>query len=241
MNKNDFIHLKWNLVYALGVIVLTWVYTFYLEQKYRTDDNQNKQSKKLPRSEVIQKVVLNQFIQTSIFLIFAENPQQLDKSQVEHTRSFVQEIIHSGLCIIVAMLIIDTWQYWMHRLAHVWKYVYHKIHSVHHAFVIPRPIGGFYNDLLESLIMDGGSFAIAQFCTGMSPLVGAILGLFANLKTIHDHLGVDVLMADDWMQFWSYISSNNYKYHKLHHQLQKGNFQQPFFTFWDDWCDTRLQ
>jgi len=230
--------IRCNLAYAGAVMICTWLYTGYLHWKFSLTLQKNKN---LSKVDVVSKVLLNQIIQTCVFISlgsYLDEQQSIKVLSEEETNRIKNGMVVVGR-VILAMVLIDTWQYWMHRLAHRWKWAFQKIHIVHHYFVIPEPVGGFYNHIVESLIMDGGSFAFAQILSGMSNETAAMLGLFANLKTIHDHLGIDS-PRDDWMTLWSYVSDNNADYHRKHHQQQKGNFQQPFFTFWDRFCGTNL-
>jgi len=225
--------IEWQqLAYAIGVATLTWCYIFYLNWKFNIRSRYPEQQR-----DIIRNVIMNQLIQTITFVVL--DALTSSSENASYDKSWGRE----SLKVVCAMVLIDAYQYVFHVLAHKNKTLFLKIHSIHHKFVEPEPIGGFYNHILESLVMDGGSFAFAQVITQMSPEAGALLGLFANLKTTHDHLGLYALKHDfknDWMSLWSWVSDNDAEYHRLHHRRQNGNFEQPFFTMFDDLVGTRI-
>jgi len=79
----------------------------------------------------------------------------------------------------------------------------------------------------------GGGFA--YLVTGMTVRQGMWFFGGSSAKTVDDHCGY--VLPWDPLQ---HITSNNAKYHDIHHQSWgiKSNFSQPFFTFWDRFCGT---
>lgn len=140
----------------------------------------------------------------------------------------------SGLVLarqfIVAMVVLDTWQYFMHRYMHQNKFLYRHIHSQHHRLIVPYAFGALYNHPLEGLILDTVGGAMAFLASGMSPRVSIFFFSFATVKTVDDHCGL-------WLpgNLFQTFFKNNSAYHDIHHQLYgtKYNFSQPFFVTWD--------
>ncbi|KAB1208045.1 Sphinganine C(4)-monooxygenase 2 [Morella rubra] len=131
---------------------------------------------------------------------------------------------------ITAMLVLDTWQYFMHRLMHQSKFLYKHIHSQHHRLVVPYAFGALYNHPLEGLILDTIGGALSFLLSGMSPRASIFFFSFATIKTVDDHCGL-------WLpgNLFHVFFQNNTAYHDVHHQLygSKYNFSQPFFVLWD--------
>ncbi|KAL5729959.1 sphingolipid C4-monooxygenase [Ranunculus cassubicifolius] len=131
---------------------------------------------------------------------------------------------------LTAMLVVDAWNYFMHRYLHHNKFLYKHIHSYHHRLVVPYAFGALYNHPLEGLLMDiiGGSLSF--FLSGMSPRASIFFFSFTTIKGIDDHCGL-------WLpgNVFRIFFTNNTAYHDIHHQLYgtKYNFSQPFFSFWD--------
>ncbi|XP_078169948.1 sphinganine C4-monooxygenase 1-like [Carex rostrata] len=135
-----------------------------------------------------------------------------------------------ALQFIIAMFVLDTWQYFMHRYMHINKFLYKHIHSKHHTLVVPYAFGALYNHPLEGLLLDTIGGALAFLASGMTPRVGVFFFSFATIKTVDDHCGV-------WLpiNILHLFFANNSAYHDVHHQLYgtKYNFSQPFFVTWD--------
>lgn len=139
--------------------------------------------------------------------------------------------------IIVAMLIMDTWQYFVHRYMHQNKFLYRHVHSQHHRLVVPYAIGALYNHPLEGLLLDTFGGAISFLISGMTARTAVIFFCFAVIKTVDDHCGL-------WLpgNIFHIFFQNNTAYHDIHHQLQgtKYNYSQPFFPLWDKLLGTHM-
>ncbi|XP_066372324.1 sphinganine C4-monooxygenase 1-like [Miscanthus floridulus] len=135
-----------------------------------------------------------------------------------------------ALQFIIAMFVMDTWQYFMHRYMHINKFLYKHVHSKHHTLVVPYAFGALYNHPLEGLILDTIGGALSFLISGMTPRTGIFFFSFATIKTVDDHCGL-------WLpgNILHVFFSNNSAYHDIHHQLygNKYNFSQPFFVMWD--------
>lgn len=131
---------------------------------------------------------------------------------------------------VTAMIILDTWQYFMHRYMHYNKFLYKHIHSQHHRLIVPYAYGALYNHPVEGLILDTIGGALSFLISGMSPRTSIFFFSFATIKTVDDHCGL-------WLpgNLFHMVFKNNSAYHDIHHQLHgtKYNFSQPFFVMWD--------
>ncbi|GBG84908.1 hypothetical protein CBR_g39369 [Chara braunii] len=140
--------------------------------------------------------------------------------------------------LLVAMFIMDTWQYFCHRWMHVNKFMYRHFHSVHHRLTAPIAFGALYNHPVEGLLMDTVGGALSFLLSGMSTRLAVLFYCFATMKTVDDHCGL-------WLPLnpFQKLFSNNSAYHDIHHQLHGGkyNFSQPFFVFWDRILGTYME
>ncbi|XP_010937115.1 sphinganine C4-monooxygenase 1 [Elaeis guineensis] len=139
--------------------------------------------------------------------------------------------------LIIAMVVMDTWQYFMHRYMHINKFLYKHIHSKHHTLVVPYAFGALYNHPLEGLILDTIGGALSFLVSGMTPWTAIFFFSFATIKTVDDHCGL-------WLpgNLFHVFFNNNSAYHDIHHQLygNKYNFSQPFFVIWDKILGTHM-
>lgn len=144
----------------------------------------------------------------------------------------------SALRIGIALCIIDTWQYWLHRTMHVNKALYRRFHSRHHRLYVPYSYGALYNDPVEGFLLDTVGTGLAGILTSLSPREAMFLYTFATMKTVDDHCGYRFPYDPFQMVF-----PNNALYHDIHHQNWgfKSNYSQPFFTFWDKLTNTQYE
>jgi len=138
---------------------------------------------------------------------------------------------------LLAIFIIDTWQYFCHRGMHVNKTLYKYFHSVHHRLYVPYAFGALYNHPVEGFLLDSLGAAAAESLTGMSVRQAALLFVVSTLKTVDDHCGY--ALPWDPLQL---LFGNNADYHDVHHQTIgiKSNFSQPYFIHWDVLLGTRM-
>lgn len=131
---------------------------------------------------------------------------------------------------VTAMVVLDTWQYFLHRYMHENKFLYRHVHSLHHRLVVPYAFGALYNHPVEGLLGDTVGGALSFLLSGMSPRASIFFFSFATIKTVDDHCGL-MLPGNPFHIFFK----NNSAYHDIHHQLYgtKYNFSQPFFVMWD--------
>ncbi|KAG8528965.1 uncharacterized protein KY384_006654 [Bacidia gigantensis] len=136
----------------------------------------------------------------------------------------------------VAIIILDTWQYFLHRAMHHNKYLYTTFHSRHHRLYVPYAYGALYNHPFEGFLLDTLGASIAFKVAGMTTRQGGLFFSGSTFKTVDDHCGY----ALPWDPL-QHITGNNAGYHDVHHQSWgiKTNFSQPFFTFWDHILGTK--
>ncbi|MCJ1335720.1 hypothetical protein MMC09_000993 [Bachmanniomyces sp. S44760] len=130
----------------------------------------------------------------------------------------------------IAILFVDTWQYFLHRAMHMNKWLYTKFHSRHHRLYVPYAFGALYNHPFEGFLLDTLGASVAFKIAGLSTRQGMWFFTGSTFKTVDDHCGY----ALPWDPL-QHLTSNNAGYHDVHHQSWgiKTNFSQPFFTFWD--------
>ena len=143
-----------------------------------------------------------------------------------------------SLCqFFLAMAIMDTYQYFVHRYLHTNKFLYKHIHSWHHRLVVPYAFGSQYNHPVEGFLLDTMGGALAFLISGMTPHTSIYFFSFSTVKGIDDHCGLWLPFNLFHAFFW-----NNTAYHDVHHQLygNKHNFSQPFFITWDKILGTHM-
>ncbi|XP_077250012.1 sphinganine C4-monooxygenase 1-like [Tasmannia lanceolata] len=220
-------------------ILVYWVYSgIYILlgsfENYRLHSKKDEDVKNLvTKKTVLKGVLLQQTIQAAVAILLftvtsddSETSMNLQPSYLVLARQF-----------LVAMLVLDTWQYFMHRFMHHNKFLYRHIHSQHHRLIVPYAFGALYNHPLEGLLLDTIGGALSFLVSGMSPRASIFFFSFATIKTVDDHCGL-------WLpgNLFHVLFRNNTAYHDIHHQLygNKYNFSQPFFVTWDKILGTHM-
>lgn len=143
---------------------------------------------------------------------------------------FIYWLLIPAAQFAIAIFIVDTWQYFLHRAMHMNKWLYNTLHSRHHRLYVPYAFGALYNHPVEGFLLDILGAGIGHLVTGMTTRQAMWFFTCATIKTVDDHCGY----AFPWDPL-QHLTSNNAAYHDIHHQTWgiKTNFSQPFFTFWD--------
>ncbi|ONH90299.1 hypothetical protein PRUPE_8G045600 [Prunus persica] len=188
----------------------------------REEDDKNS----VPLPSVVKGVLLQQLVQATVAQGLFLLTSKANSLGITVQPSIPVQIVQ----IVIAMLVMDTWQYFVHRYMHQNKFLYRHVHSQHHKLVVPYAIGALYNHPLEGLLLDTFGGAISFLVSGMTARTAVIFFCFAVIKTVDDHCGL-------WLpgNIFHILFQNNTAYHDIHHQLQglKYNYSQPFFPLWD--------
>ncbi|MBA0765585.1 hypothetical protein Gotri_014753 [Gossypium trilobum] len=213
-------------------IVVYWIYSgMYMclgsFENYRLHSKSDEEEKNLvSKLTVVKGVLFQQLLQAAVaILLFTVTGGHAGVSS-QQPSSFI--VLASQF--FTAMLVMDTWQYFLHRYFHENKFLYRHLHSRHHRLVVPYAFGALYNHPLEGLLLDTVGGALSFMLSGMSPRTSIYFFSFATIKTVDDHCGL-MLPGNPLHIFFR----NNSAYHDVHHQLygSKYNFSQPFFVMWD--------
>ncbi|KAA8537981.1 hypothetical protein F0562_027440 [Nyssa sinensis] len=220
-------------------IVVYWLYAGFYQllpplDSYRLHTRKEEEEKNLvPLSFVVKGVLLQQLVQATVAHALFLLTSTASSSGITVQPSLPVQIGQ----IAIAMLVMDTWQYFVHRYMHQNKFLYRHVHSQHHRLVVPYAIGALYNHPLEGLLLDTVGGAISFLISKMTARTAVIFFCFAVIKTVDDHCGL-------WLpgNIFHLFFQNNTAYHDIHHQLQgaKYNYSQPFFPIWDKLLGTHM-
>lgn len=254
--KSDYINGVPDTLVALAApIIAYWIYSIYfhiidvyqLLEQYRIHPSEEQLSKnRVTLPIVIRDVIFQHIIQTFTGIIVYQFETPLNTGYEnfllwewrQSLPNFIPTILiylfyWYGLSIIkilISFLIIDTWQFFLHRLMHQNKFLYRNFHSRHHQLYVPYAFGALFNNPVEGFLLDTVGTGIASLGLNLTPKESIFLYTFSTLKTVDDHCGYSL----PWDLFQK-IFPNNSIYHDIHHQMFgiKYHFSQPFFIFWD--------
>lgn len=223
---------------TLAPIVVYWVYAGFYHllpplDCYRLHARKEETKNVVSFSTVVKGVLLQQALQAAVALSMFQVTSRKGVTEKPLQPSLWIQLLQIG----IAMFVMDTWQYFVHRYMHVNRFLYRHVHSQHHKLVVPYAIGALYNHPLEGLLLDTVGGAVSFLMSGMTPRTSVFFFSFAVIKTVDDHCGLRLPGNPFHMLF-----RNNTAYHDVHHQLHgtKYNFSQPFFMMWDKFLGTYM-
>ncbi|CAL1363346.1 unnamed protein product [Linum trigynum] len=229
-------------------IVVYWLYAGFFQamlasgflDKHRLHTREEGEKKNLvPLSSVIKGVLLLQILQIATAHFYFS----LTSTGVAAEMTIQPSIPIQILQIILAMFVMDAWQYFGHRYMHHNKFLYRHVHSQHHRLVVPQAVGAMYNHPLEALLLDMGGGVVSLLISGMTPRTEVIFLCLASIKGVDDHCGVWFPNGAGGNNVVLHLLvANRSAYHDVHHQSRGGkyNFSQPFFSFWDRLMGTHM-
>jgi len=175
----------------------------------------------------IKREILNGISTLAIFSLFGTIMYYLiTKNIVRLETGFSISIIFQ---VLILLFFHDLYFYFIHRLMHT-KYLFHKIHFVHHQSVSPTPFTSFsfhpYEAVLEILI-----FPILLLSYDWNMFAFILFGILSRILNITGHLGYDFFPKNQAKnKILKYL--NTTIYHDLHHQKNGYNFG-LYFNWWD--------
>jgi sterol desaturase/sphingolipid hydroxylase (fatty acid hydroxylase superfamily) len=139
---------------------------------------------------------------------------------------------------LVMIAIDDIWFYGIHRLLHRNKFLYKKIHSIHHRAVPPIPIDYLFVHPLEALAGSVGimiGLVILILLDGnISIYVFTAYSLYRALHEVAIHSGFQLIPK----KYLGVLGSTNH--HFNHHKYHNGNFASSF-TYLDKIFGTEVK
>ena len=133
--------------------------------------------------------------------------------------------------IIITLLATDTIYYWTHYISHSVPLIKKYMHSMHHEVVNILPLDTFFLDTFDhvyyGILILGLPFIFIENLTEY--LIVFMISLLHSIY-LHSDISDDIIPP-------VFISSN---FHKLHHEVGKGNYS-ILFPFWDDYMSTNIK
>ena len=136
--------------------------------------------------------------------------------------------------LFIILIFDDTFFYFLHRSMHENKYIYKKIHKIHHRANSPMPIDYLYVHPLEWMSGFIGPFIGILLLGGVSIYVFWLYLIVRNLHELDIHSG----LKSSFLNRLFPLSGTN-EHHDLHHAKRDGNYSSTF-TLWDTIFKTKL-
>jgi Delta7-sterol 5-desaturase len=131
--------------------------------------------------------------------------------------------------LILALIIHDTYFYWMHRLLHTNR-LYKYTHAVHHRSVNPSPFTSYSFHFLEAVTEALVLLPIVMLIPThrLTIILFTLTGFIIN---VYGHLGYEI--APRWLRktvLFEVLATS--VYHNMHHSKFRGNYG-LYFRLWD--------
>lgn len=131
--------------------------------------------------------------------------------------------------VLAMILIHDAWFYWTHRLLHT-KYLYAKVHRIHHQSHNPTPWAAFAFHPVEAFVQAIILPIVALFMP-LHPFTVVIWMLYMTGMNVFGHLGFE-LFPKNFLRYWPLYWHNTGVHHNMHHRCVNYNFG-LYFNYWD--------
>ena len=151
---------------------------------------------------------------------------------------FIKDFVSIPLLLLEVMFVLfidDMFFYFLHRLMHENKFIYRKIHKIHHRANVPIPIEYIYVHPLEWMSGMIGPF-LGMIIIGKISFIAYLIYLVVrNLHEIHIHSGIKTSLIH---RLFPLYGTN--EHHDMHHAKRDGNYSSTFIL-WDLIFSTRLK
>ena len=137
--------------------------------------------------------------------------------------------------ILFVLIIDDFFFYVLHRGMHESKYIYKKIHKIHHRANVPIPFEYIYVHPLEWMSGMIGPFLGMYFIGGIAFESYCMYLIVRNVHEIHIHSGIK---TSSFLKIIPLYGNN--EHHDIHHAKRDGNYASTF-TLWDFLLNTKLK
>jgi len=133
------------------------------------------------------------------------------------------------ISVVLAMVVQDTYFYWMHRTVHH-PIFFKQIHLLHHKSNNPSPWTSYsfhlFEGILEALIVP-----IIFILIPMHPIAIILFVFIGFTINVYGHLGYEI--APKWLRHsFLFEMMNTSTHHNMHHAKFKENYG-LYFRFWD--------
>jgi len=133
-------------------------------------------------------------------------------------------LIYAVFSLLFALLLHETYYYWLHRWMHRPK-IYRWIHKIHHDSIVTSPWTSFSFHPMESVLQA----IVVPFIVFFLPMHYLTVMVLLVIMTVSYPRNFE----RHWLGKWIVGATH----HSLHHSKFRENYG-LYFTFWDKWMQT---
>ena len=222
--------IKITLILLILINLYGFVYSLLIT-KYNYSSNSKIQQKKIDYSTLKKRLPLILFNISVLMLFNYIGIRYFDYIFLKDYNSIIICLFE----VLFVLIIDDFFFYVLHRGMHESKYIYKKIHKIHHRANVPIPFEYIYVHPLEWMSGMIGPFLGMCFIGGIAFQSYCIYLIVRNVHEIHIHSGIKTSVIFNILPFYG-----NNEHHDIHHAKRYGNYASTF-TVWDFLFNTKLE
>jgi Delta7-sterol 5-desaturase len=176
--------------------------------------------------EILHSSASSVWLAVTAFIV-VEGP--LKRYTLIYTDIHAWPLVWLPVSLLLALIIHDTYFYWMHRMLHIDR-LFTLTHRLHHRSTNPSPWAAYSFSMIEALL-EGAVVILLAFVLPLHPSVIFAFASVSFVINVYGHLGYEIMPESFRRSVWFGII-NTSCYHNLHHKKFKGNYS-LYFRFWD--------
>ncbi len=211
---------------AFPLYFVFWMWKPKGSQRYKIQPRDR--IKPIPKTELlysISTILVNGFFGMFLFWTYKQGWLKVYIG-LETTWDFTYFVIS----IMLSMLIHDAYFYWAHRAMHT-KWLFRKVHAVHHKSINPTPLSSYCFHPFEAFLEIFFLFPLLLVLP-MHPYAIFTFLLLTFLFNVEGHTGIEFMPKWVW-EVWITTPTH----HNLHHQKFHCNYA-LYYRYWDEWFNT---
>ncbi|MGN7786545.1 sterol desaturase family protein [Niabella sp. 22666] len=212
--------------FIIAGIAFLLVYVVFARVLRKNKIQQKKASTSDFRREILHSLSSN-LIMVAVSIPFMLNP--IKNYTLLYNNVDDYGIVYLLFSVALALIIHDTYFYWMHRLLHH-RRIFRYTHLLHHKSTNPSPWASYAFSMFEA-VTEGLILPILLFILPMHPISISLFVTAAFVINVYGHLGYEI--APKWFRnSFLFEILNTSVHHNLHHSKFKGNYG-LYFRIWD--------
>ena len=224
------------LIIVARYFLAAGVFYYYYYVRHLEKFKPKRLSKREFKKDQVKKEIKWSLISSAIFAVAGALVFYLFTNELTaiYTEFSLTDLWYIPLSFIMALLIHETYYYWIHRWMHR-PGIYKKVHKVHHDSLTPTPWTAFsfhpWEASLEAMIIP-----VILLIIPMHLYVVVFYLVFMTISSVINHLDIEIYPES----FLKNKIGRNFigaTHHHYHHSEFHTNYG-LYFTFWDKWMQT---
>lgn len=231
------------LVYIYGITLARYIFIagiayFIFYTIFKNWLKNSKIQSRSVRKKDLRREIVHSALSCAIFaiisIILISDP--VKKTTLIYERADDYPYWWMGISVIVALVIHDTYFYWMHRLLHT-KPLYRTAHQLHHRSNNPSPWSCYSFHIIEAFF-ESVILILLVYIMPMHIISISLFTVVGLLINVYGHLGYEIAPRG-FRKTVFFKLFNTSVHHNMHHSRFSGNYG-LYFRHWDRLMGTEI-